>query len=152
HTPRPGEYGVGPAQPRIAGLGHEFTGESVAQGKTPVDITASLSDRATRVNRLLQTEQTYETLWKVASPVRRSSYDLPIRSTREIKADLKSLFARMADHLHPSPDEAMRVDATELRQLTDKLEANEAAGAGVGARVQGVRWVDSRYLKDLGET
>lgn len=153
-TPRPGEFGVGPVKAggHVQALGKKFSGESVARGQTPVDIASTITDRAARVNRLLSAEDFYAHLWQVATTERRSTFDIPIRSTREVQGELRGFFTKLADHLHATPDEQLRLSSDELRRLTDMLEANEHHAAGVGAQIDGVRWVDRRYIKDLGET
>jgi hypothetical protein len=115
-----------------------------------VNVAASTADRAARVDRLLQTEKQYDQMWKVASPVKRSTYDIPIRDTKQIRTELRTFFRDLADHLHGSPDELAKLDQAELDALRKKLEAN--VSGGIGKHVDGVRWVDRRYLADMGET
>lgn len=152
--PRPSEYGMGPVQPgqHVQGLHQHFTGESVASGQIPVNVAATIADRSARVDRLLSAQRQYADLWRAASPTRRSTYDVPIRATRDVHTELRQFFGGLADHLHATPDEQLNLSAKEVDRLTGMLEANEHAGAGVGAHVPGVRWVDRRYLADLGET
>lgn len=151
-TPRPGQYGLGPAQARVPGLHQHFGGESVAGAQFPTDVASTVADRSARIGRALSAEKEIDRLWNIAKPVRQSSFDVPIRNSKQIRTELRNFFRDITDRIHASPDEMARLDHAELTKLTDMLSANEHAGAGIGASIPGVRWVDRRYLTNMGET
>jgi hypothetical protein len=146
----PGPYGYAPANKgTIGGLGQEFTGGTIRKGWKPADVAATINDRGIRVNRLLQVEQFYDDLWKLSSATKRSEFDIPIRSSREVRQELKRFFTKMADQLHASPDETLSLSKEELDALASMLRYNEKGR--IGDYVEGVRWVDSRLVKDAGD-
>ncbi len=152
YSPSPSAYGQGPPAQTIQGLHKEFTGESVAQGLIPQNTGATITDRSARVDRLLQAERSYANLWKIATPAKRSVYDIPIRDTKAIKDELRLFFHNLADALHASPDAALGLSQDELAALLSRIELKVDPGLGVGTKIPGAKWVDSRYLADLGET
>lgn len=145
--------GIGPVQESRydGGLRNEFTGKSVHEGQRPPHIASAIGARATRLNRLHDAEDFYGRLWKVGSEVRTSEHQIPIRATKQIQSDLRKFFAKLADDLHATPEETVALNVKEMEQLIEHLEAAEHKSAAVGVKLPGVRWVDNRYIKNLGE-
>ncbi len=150
-SPKTGAYGAAPPSQSVQGLHQRFEGESVARGLIPTNVGATITDRSARVDRLLQAERTYRDLWRVATPAKRSVFDVPIRDTKQIRDELRLFFHDLADKIHASPDDALVANQQELDRLLQHLEAHGLGDAKTGARIDGVKWVDSRYLANLGE-
>jgi len=68
-----------------------------------------------------------------------------------VKGEVRKFFSGLHDHIAAHPDEAATLNMNEAQTLQTLLDAAEHKTAAVGAKIDGVRWVDSRYLKDLGE-
>lgn len=150
---RPGPAGVGPpsVSHQLPGLHQQFTGESVAQGLTPLEVASTITDRALRTQRLVSTLDEYDEMRKFGSPVKRSADDVPLRDTPEVRDDLRDFLAEQGDRVHATPDELASLDQGELEALTAKLTANEALTANIGEGVPGVVFVPRQYFADLGE-
>jgi hypothetical protein len=152
YSPQPGKYGRG--EPRtsqfLPGQGKEFTGASAKQGKFSRRVADTITDRAHRVQRLISAKRTYDELWNIGSPVKQSIHDIPIRGDAKVPQDLKEFFGRIAAKVDVDDAQAAALDASEVEELKRLLQTNVTAGVGEG--VEGVRWVDQRYLADLGET
>lgn len=146
-----GEYGMSPADESGIVSSHPFSGKSVEEARGLGSVARSIATRGSNVNRLLATKNLYSRMWTAASPARRSQFDVPIRYGKEIQGDLRDFFSKLGDQLHATPDEELKLNASELERLTSLLSPDDLGHVANGATVPGVRWVDSRFLKSNGE-
>jgi hypothetical protein len=153
YNPRPGEAGLGKVTPsRYAPeLGRQFTGKGIRRGYVPLNVPQAVMQAYGRRVHLHSAHDLYETLRKASTEARGSRYQIPIRATSSIGKELKRYLATVEEHLHASPDELHALTRDELARLEQELKAAEHADAPLGANIKGVRWVDRRFIKDLGE-
>lgn len=154
YSPRPKATGVPPpdAGRMVPGIKQRFTGRATRKG-LPLNMPQVVAHGYARRLHLVSAHDFYGTLLQASHDVRRSEYDVPIRSTRTIPKQLKDALQKLEQHAasNPTPDEAAALSHAELKALADHLQADEHARAAVGQSVKGVRWVDRRLIKDLGE-
>jgi hypothetical protein len=153
YNPRPGETGIGKVTPsRYAPeLGRQFTGKGIRRGHVPLNIPRAVMQAYGRRIHLHSAQDLYETLKKASTETRESRYQIPLRATTSISRDLKRYLATVEENLHASPDELHALTRDEIARLESELRAAEHANAPLGANIKGVRWVDKRFIKDMGE-
>lgn len=134
----------------VAGIGKQFTGESVKAGKT-TRAQPAIADRYARVMKLASVHDFYDTLWNASHETKLSKWDVPIGSTDAVKGELRKLLSDLADQVHSHPDEVATVDREALTRFEALLQQPSHAHLPVGAKAEGVRWVDGRLIQDLGE-
>lgn len=141
---RVSEYGVAPPSAGIPGLRKGFTGESFTEG--PTDVAVAVQDRFLRVTRFRGLLDTFDELWEAGSDVRRSEWDIPLRSSKTIRDDLRKIVkdAFQEWELNPNLPEFERgiLSAEKLAALKELLTRT-------GDAAEGVRWIDRRFAKDI---
>lgn len=144
---RPGPYGKGPVATPPE-LRQAFTGASVEKGALPAESATALAIRARVVNGVLAAERQFADLFRIGSPVKQSIYDIGIRDTPAIREELKQFFRDLADTAEADPAQLDALSQAGLARLEEHMRFVE--NVGVGESVPGVKWVDRRYLYDLG--
>lgn len=152
-APTPGPHGVGPvnAGRYDTSLTHEITGDSIRMGKFRTDAPMLTVESGAKAVRLFSALDTYSDLWQRSAPVRRSKYDVPIRSARNIPQTLRDLIARGDENLPITADEIAELNQQMLGALEKHLHPEEYANAPINTDLsgKGIRWIDRRVLDAL---
>jgi hypothetical protein len=152
---KPSQYGVSrpSATARVPGLKQEFTGGQLVAGRLP-DVGGATAKRAQQVSNLLSVERQYDDLFRIGRPERRSEFDIPIRATADVKSDLRKFISdlsKRAERGDVDPNDL--ITAGDLQNLRDLIDASAQYGnraIGPGSRIDGIRWVDRRFIAEMG--
>jgi hypothetical protein len=152
--PRASQYGASPpsASARVPGLKQEFTGGQLLAGRLP-DVGGATAKRAQQVNNLLSVERQFDELYRIGRAERRSEFDIPIRATAQVKDDLRKFISDLTQRAKGEVDPNNLITAGDLQNLRDLIDASAQYGnraVGAGSRIDGIRWVDRRFIAEMG--
>jgi hypothetical protein len=144
YVARPGPLGIGPKSPsygRQGTLKHR-TGEGVAQGvvENPAQAIASAYHGHQLGNQAMDF---YKDAWKAGAEVKTHPEQIGIRSTAKSTKEHRAEIARA---VHEGDETAL---AKALEDMTADTIVKGSDGEAVGRRLEGVRWIDKRALKDI---
>lgn len=154
YDPRPSETGMAPPQiGRYAPeLRRQFKGLGITKGKVPLNIPKAVSEGYSRRMVAHSAHDLYGTLQKMSTPARMSAEDIPLRTGTKISSELRKYLTTVEENLHASPDALKEMTKQQVERLTQELEAAQHTHAPLGANIKDVRWVNKKFIKDLGQT
>lgn len=143
-TTRPGQFGL-PVPSRLPELTHYFTGDSIRAGDFRLDSTGLAAESYSRTVRLATKVNFYKQLHDhYATDEPRTAADIPIRDVRQVSDELRKIVAKIdVGHMLTAEDVANIPEA-----LVADLGRLLSPSKEEAAHLEGVKWVDPRFLAD----
>ncbi len=141
---QPGEFGVGPP----AGLGtHAWEGKSLEHGIPAV--THGVMEHFNRTTRFTSALHQWEELYKSGTKQKHPGF-IPIRESKTISKDLRAALKDAQVYLDEHPDMEGSLPSRFMDRIKEIVVAKEHdLVKNPDGTVEGVKWVDPRFLKDV---
>lgn len=139
--------------PRSPITSEPFTGEGVAQGKVPKNVTGQTSAHLRSLGRFVNTSELRSRVAETGSDVRRNGRDVLIRVPEEQAGKLSEEIRVLLGKERPTVDDEKTLSqalADYKAHLFDKTAASRDEAVGMAAP-NGYRWVDERMLRHITE-
>lgn len=145
YSPQPGPYGLGEPQAGRYTMGtlRRSTGQGMKRGVVENPAQALAQAEIGR-QRLYSVKRVIGAARKAATDTKTSEWQIPIREKTAISPELHRTIDGLLAKAKNGDEAALHKAG---QQIEDALKANEHADKGIGTKIKGVKWVDSRILK-----